>query len=171
MKPLTLAVLTLLFAFAVPALKPAFAEISSYEKTVQNIKTPKELSKFLKKNFKFVSDQKLFGVEDYWQTPEEFWKNKKGDCEDYALFTKAVLEKLGYEAYTISLYSGGYAHTVTIYSDQGRFNVFNEDRVYRYAAANMEQAITRIFPQWTWAAIARIEGTRGWLVREIQNPA
>ena len=144
----------------------------SYLEAVQDIKTPKELSKFLKKKFQFVLDENQFDSVDYWQSPEEFWKRKKGDCEDYALFSKAILEKLGYQAHIISLYGGnGYAHTVTIFKDETGWNVMNEDRLYRYEASTLEEAVTRIFPDWTWASIAKLQGTRGWLVRELHNPS
>jgi len=45
-----------------------------------------------------VSDQELFGKEDYWQPPEEFEKHKAGDCEDFSLWTWRQLLALGFEA-------------------------------------------------------------------------
>jgi transglutaminase superfamily protein len=47
---------------------------------------------------KYVSDQELFGKRDYWQPLEEFEKRKKGDCEDFALWTWRQLLNLGYDA-------------------------------------------------------------------------
>ncbi len=47
---------------------------------------------------KYVSDKEQFGKDDYWQPPEEFEKRKKGDCEDFALWTWRQLLSLGYEA-------------------------------------------------------------------------
>jgi hypothetical protein len=47
---------------------------------------------------KYVSDQELFGKRDYWQPPEDFEKRKKGDCEDFALWTWRQLLNLGYDA-------------------------------------------------------------------------
>lgn len=169
-------VLLILF-FAVISAAPVTASAGtvpspSYLEATQEIKTPEELSKFLKKKFKFVLDEKHFDSVDYWQSPEEFWQRKKGDCEDYALFSKAILEKLGYEANIISLYGGnGYAHTVTIFKTAEGWNVMNEDRLYRYKTSTLEEAVTRIFPDWTWASIAKLQGTRGWLVRELHNPS
>lgn len=44
----------------------------------------------------YVSDSEQFGIGDYWQTPEEVLKNKKGDCEDLAiLFMYACDLRLG----------------------------------------------------------------------------
>jgi predicted transglutaminase-like cysteine proteinase len=36
-----------------------------------------------------------YGVDDYWATPAEFFRNG-GDCEDYAIAKYAVLERLGW---------------------------------------------------------------------------
>jgi len=46
----------------------------------------------------YVSDKELFGKDDYWQPPEEFEKNRKGDCEDFALWTWRQLLSMGYDA-------------------------------------------------------------------------
>lgn len=47
---------------------------------------------------KYVSDAEQFGREDYWQPPEEFEKNKKGDCEDFALWSWRQLLEMKYPA-------------------------------------------------------------------------
>jgi transglutaminase superfamily protein len=46
----------------------------------------------------YVSDKEQFGQNDYWQPPEEFERRKKGDCEDFALWTWRQLLGLGYDA-------------------------------------------------------------------------
>ncbi|HET7440213.1 MAG TPA: transglutaminase domain-containing protein, partial [Terriglobales bacterium] len=45
-----------------------------------------------------VSDEELFGKRDYWQPPEEFEIRKKGDCDDFALWTWRQLLSMGYDA-------------------------------------------------------------------------
>jgi predicted transglutaminase-like cysteine proteinase len=40
-------------------------------------------------------DRANYGVDDYWATPQEFFRNG-GDCEDYAIAKYAVLERLGW---------------------------------------------------------------------------
>jgi hypothetical protein len=45
-----------------------------------------ELRRFLF-TCKYVSDEEQFGKRDYWLPPEEFEKCRKGDCEDFALYT------------------------------------------------------------------------------------
>jgi len=45
-----------------------------------------------------VSDEEQFGKRDYWQPPENFEQTRKGDCDDFALWTWRQLLDLGYEA-------------------------------------------------------------------------
>jgi len=45
-----------------------------------------------------VSDKEQFGKDDYWQPPEDFERTKKGDCEDFALWTWRQFLVLGYDA-------------------------------------------------------------------------
>jgi len=47
---------------------------------------------------KYVSDEELFGKKEYWQPPEEFERRRKGDCEDFALWTWRQLLSMGYDA-------------------------------------------------------------------------
>jgi hypothetical protein len=55
-----------------------------------------DIRKFLS-GCRAVSDMKQFGKEDYWQPPEHFEQTKKGDCEDFALWTWRQFMALGYE--------------------------------------------------------------------------
>lgn len=45
----------------------------------------------------YRTDQQVYGVSDYWATPDEFIKNS-GDCEDYAITKMYALMQLGVEA-------------------------------------------------------------------------
>jgi hypothetical protein len=47
---------------------------------------------------RYVSDQEQFGVRDHWMPPQEFERTRRGDCEDFALWTWRQLLALGYEA-------------------------------------------------------------------------
>ena len=44
---------------------------------------------------KYKSDQKLYGVSDYWATLYEFVGKNKGDCEDYTIAKYYILKELG----------------------------------------------------------------------------
>lgn len=57
---------------------------------------------------KYVSDKELFGKRDYWQPPDDFEKRKKGDCEDFALWTWRQLLNMGYDARFVGGSAGRY---------------------------------------------------------------
>lgn len=138
----------------------------------QRYPTPEVLARFLKKEIKFQEDKRLFGQPDYWQDPEEFLAHRAGDCEDYALLAQAVLTLQGKEAFLFSLYGPeGYAHTICVFVEAGRYNVINEDRVIRYRANSLEELAALLNPAWRWAAVAEKTGHRGRSVREIRNPS
>ncbi|HZD54366.1 MAG TPA: transglutaminase-like cysteine peptidase, partial [Woeseiaceae bacterium] len=46
--------------------------------------------------FRYASDQELYGVRDHWASPAEFTARGAGDCEDYALAKYAALRALGW---------------------------------------------------------------------------
>lgn len=43
----------------------------------------------------YAEDQEVWGVNDYWATPEEFFARQKGDCEDFAIAKYVMLQYLG----------------------------------------------------------------------------
>jgi hypothetical protein len=57
----------------------------------------REMRKFLSK-CSYVSDEEQFGMEDYWQSPEDFEISKKGDCDDFALWAWRQVLGMGFPA-------------------------------------------------------------------------
>jgi hypothetical protein len=64
---------------------------------IPEFETIEEAAKWIVNNSVFVQDNILFEIEEYWQTPEEFYYNRnennkmQGDCEDYAIFLGYIL--------------------------------------------------------------------------------
>jgi hypothetical protein len=81
----------------------------------------RELREFLA-TCEYVSDKELFGKDEYWQPPEDFEKRKKGDCEDFALWTWRQLLNMGYDARFIGGSSGRYGagHAWVEYFQDGK---------------------------------------------------
>ena len=67
----------------------------------------KEIRDFLRE-CRYVSDEDQFGCKDYWMPPDEFEEKKKGDCEDFALWTWRQLMDLGYSCRFVVGYAGKY---------------------------------------------------------------
>lgn len=134
--------------------------------------TPKAVAQFLREQIRFKPDDQLFERLDYWQAPEELLARRAGDCEDYAILAQALLVRQGREAFLLSLFgAGGYAHTVCVFSEEGRYSVINEDRLIRYRTASLEELATFLYPTWRWGAVAIQEGSRGRPLRRLRNPA
>lgn len=143
----------------------------SLQKVLEEISTPEELAQWMSRHFEFREDESLVGSLDYWQRPEEFLRRRQGDCEDYALFAQYILQKMGIEAYVVSLYGErGYAHTITVFKDHGRFRILNEDRLLKDRAQTIEEALSRVYAGWVWAAIAEERYGRGRMLQPILNP-
>lgn len=148
------------------------ADFHSLGDALSSTKTPEALVRLMKKEFKYLEDDRLVGQNDYWQSPEELWERKAGDCEDFALFAQYALKKQGFETEVVSLYGvGGYGHTVAIFKRNGKYHVVNEDRLASYNANSLEEALTRVNPSWIRASIATRRAGRGWPLREIRNPS
>ena len=81
-----------------------------------------ELRRFLRQ-CKYVSDREQFHRKDYWIPPEEFEQNKKGDCEDFALWTWRQLLGMGYNARFVVGKAGKYGegHAWVTMENKGNF--------------------------------------------------
>jgi predicted transglutaminase-like cysteine proteinase len=66
-----------------------------------------EIRTFLS-NCRYVSDREQFGVRDHWVPPEQFEQTRRGDCDDFALWTWRQLLSLGYSARFVTGLAGRY---------------------------------------------------------------
>ena len=150
------------------AVSPLQAESLTFYEAAEQITSPESLADFLNHNFQHQEDRDIFGVADYWQSPDEFALNGRGDCEYFALYSERMLQSLSYEAYVVSLYGeNGYAHTLTLFEEDGRINAINENELIKLDSKTLEEALEAIYPGWVWAAIAEERSHRGWSIQEI----
>lgn len=150
---------------------PVSAE-NSLDSAARACSSPERLARFLSARLAFQEDLSLFGQADYWQAPEEVLARGRGDCEDYALLASDLLGRQGKEAFVFSIYGeNGYAHTVCVFVENGRYNVLNQDRLVRYRADSLEELAGKLNAGWTWGAVARRHGHRGRAIRLINRVA
>jgi hypothetical protein len=167
-KRMGLAVL-LMALLLVPAAIAQAESVSSIPALAQEVQTPRVLEKFMKKNLHYVSDRAQFGEDEYWQTPEEMLKRKTGDCEDYALFAQAVLQQMGYRAFILSVYWDRDAHTVVVFENEGRWNLFNLAELREVKADSLQALANAIETNWSYLGIMRQEGTGGVIAQKVQH--
>lgn len=55
----------------------------------------RQVNDFFNRNVRYMTDQQLWGQNDYWATPLETLGKGAGDCEDYAIAKYVSLRKLG----------------------------------------------------------------------------
>jgi len=81
-----------------------------------------ELREFLT-TCRYVADEEQFGKKEYWLPPEEFEKLKKGDCEDFALYTWRQLIEMGITSRFVAGESGRYGsgHAWVTMEKDGKF--------------------------------------------------
>lgn len=117
------------------------------------LNTPEAIADFLWKNIQFEKDQRQFGVEEYWQKPEELLQNRKGDCEDFAVLAHQLFKMNGISSYILNLYGGRYAHTVCVFKERGKYNVMDLDQVRRIEANSLSEVAESLHSDWDKAAI------------------
>jgi hypothetical protein len=71
---------------------------------------------------KYVSDREQFGEVDYWLPPDQFEESKKGDCEDFALWTWRQLLQMRYPARFVMGTAGRYGdgHAWVTFEQEGK---------------------------------------------------
>jgi len=140
---------------------------SSLDEVARELKTPKALEKFMRNNFTYVEDRFLLDVDEYWQGAQEMLVRRQGDCEDYAVFTKAILERMGYRVFLLSLYSGADAHTVTVFEKNGRVGVFDLDKLLTPRSDSLGRIASEVNSRWDSLGIMRQSGNIGLISRKF----
>ena len=123
------------------------------------LKTPDKIAHYMWRHFLFEQDQRQFGKEEYWQTPEEFLASQKGDCEDFASFATALLRLNGTNAFILNVYGDGYAHTLAVFEENGAYHVIDGTEVQRYEAKTLPELLEKIHPFWRMGAIVAPSST------------
>jgi predicted transglutaminase-like cysteine proteinase len=117
--------------------------------------TPAKVWYLLEHTVAYAFDQDEYGVAEYFPTAEEFWARKQGDCEDYAILAKALLDRNGYTTVLLSAWhaahdaSGNDGHTVVAFLEHGRWNHISNLGYVRAEAVTHEELAASIFPDWT----------------------
>jgi len=123
------------------------------EQLARELPTPQAVADFMWKNFAYETDRRQFGRSEHWQSPEEFLKKGKGDCEDFALFAYDILKRNGTNAFVVSIYSLHNAHTVCVYEWDGVYHVLDGARVSAHKAKTVRELAAKMNPHWNQLAV------------------
>lgn len=121
------------------------------------------------KDFRYISDSTQFNQTEYWQSPEEFAERRRGDCEDFAIYAKSILDKQGYQSLVFSVFVPNNSHTVLVFKEGKYLYFLDYDRVRPSCARNFSELASEINKEWEYAGIMRREGNVGIISRRFNN--
>ncbi|HTL47462.1 MAG TPA: transglutaminase-like domain-containing protein [Verrucomicrobiae bacterium] len=144
-----------------------------FQTLTTKLSTPEDLAKYMWRNFRYENDQSNFGKAEYWQSPEEFMENKAGDCEDFALFASEILKQQGKKTFLLNIYGSGFAHTICVFVENGKYNAMDGTDVKRINANDLPSLMNEIYPQWKKGAIVAKAGksNKGCILKKFEREA
>ncbi|MBI4706950.1 MAG: hypothetical protein HY761_03370 [Candidatus Omnitrophica bacterium] len=125
-----------------------FSGISSASNLDANclgIHSPGQLAGWLKNEFKYRAE-----MPDKWQSAEETFKLKKGDCEDFAIISQKILGDLGIKAQILVIKFKGIvqSHAVCIFKQDRYYNFISNQKIVYTKAVSVKEAISECYPDW-----------------------
>ena len=142
--------------------------ILSLADIAHHLKTPDKIGDYLWRNFLSDSDWRVFGREEYRQSPNEFLSTGRGDCEDFANMAYHLLRLNGFEAFLMNIYGSNSGHTVCVFKENGRYQVIDGSELKRVNAENLNDIASKIRPSWKEAKVGvplEKQGENGFFVR------
>lgn len=96
-------------------------------------KKPEDIANRVSANIFWKSDKEVYGKQDYWATPLETIKNRKGDCEDMALLVIEGIKQLPNISQelmtTLKVFcvfpKVGIGHAVAVFKNNGRYIIID----------------------------------------------
>lgn len=127
-------------------LTPAFCFSQSLETASSFIHQPQELAIWLSQGFKYEGE-----MPDYWQTAQETLNLRKGDCEDFAILSQAVLARLGINSsiLIIKFKDLKQSHAICVWKDEQSFyNIISNRKLMQTKARTIKAAVQEKYPDW-----------------------
>ncbi|MHA1470388.1 MAG: transglutaminase-like domain-containing protein [Candidatus Asgardarchaeia archaeon] len=108
-------------------INPVCSELQTIVKNWKSLSDDEKALKcqlWVKDNITYVSDKTDFGLEEYWEYPQETLKTRKGDCDDGAILIANLMLASGIPYWKIRLTAGdvdgGHAY-VTYYCEEKNY--------------------------------------------------
>lgn len=93
-----------------------------------------KINNFVNTNIQYVSDEVNYKKVDYWASPSETLKRKRGDCEDFAILKYSLLLKNGVDEKDIYM-------AFTFYNGQGHVYLVVKHNGKKYYLDNIDKNI------------------------------
>ena len=98
-----------------------FRSLRTINEMAKYCNRPWKLGLYLWHHIWYKSDQAKHGIPDHWQTAEQTLIDRNGDCDDFAVLAKAVLEKQGKKPIIMSAYNGKDGHAECVFYYKGKW--------------------------------------------------
>jgi len=84
---------------------------NSLDELIQSHKTPRSVGEWIDWNLWYAEEPE---GQDYWQSPQETFDLKSGDCDDAAILAMYILQKHGYKCYILMVWNKNSGHMVCV---------------------------------------------------------
>ncbi|MBN1527029.1 MAG: hypothetical protein JW919_05575 [Candidatus Omnitrophica bacterium] len=122
-----------------------FAQSQHVEQAPSSMSTPQEIARWLSRNFTYEMEWP-----DNWQSSSETARLKKGDCEDFAVLSQALLARLGIKSdiVIIRFKDLKVAHAICAWKYGKYYSFMSTRQLYETNATSIEEAVEKYFPDW-----------------------
>lgn len=123
---------------------PGFCQ--ELDKVLTFIRNPQEMVEWFDQDF-----INQWEMPDDWQNPQQTLNSKKGDCEDFAILSKAILDRLGYAAdiLIVKFNRLNIGHAICIFKDnQDAYSFVSNKKLTSTGKKTIEEAIDKFYPDW-----------------------
>ncbi|MCU0651413.1 MAG: hypothetical protein MUC39_00505 [Candidatus Omnitrophica bacterium] len=124
---------------------PTICLARQVEDVASFIHSPEELSEWLPQNVQYELE-----MPDYWQSAEETLKRHKGDCDDFAILSSAILSelKIPNQVLIIKFRGISLSHAVCAFKS-GEFCAFvSNGQIISTKAYLIRGAVEEAYPDW-----------------------
>ena len=117
----------------------------------KGISSPEDLSVLLTRDFKYKTE-----YPDFWQPASETLRLKSGDCEDFAVFSQAVLSRLNIPSSILIIkFRGlGQMHAICIFRKGRYYSFISNRKLIDTQTTTVKEALSQYYPDWETITVA-----------------
>ncbi len=122
----------------------ACAQEVSFKEAISPIRSPMSLASWLSNNFSYE-----FNLTRFWQTPEETFTAKKGNCKDFALLAQNILRRMNIPSEIVIIKFKGLtlSHAVCIFREaDGTYSFISNCELCRSGKPTTTEALKKFYP-------------------------
>ena len=119
-----------LFYAAMGGCAPNYTPPPTLPSSIRQISTPAETQQWLENVLTYEFDTKLYGEDDFWAPCALTYQRRKGDCEDYAICSAAILREDVERGYIIAVHNPKTekGHAVFAYRLAGKWGITSNNK-------------------------------------------